>query len=125
MVYRRERPQTRKNIEKWLFNHHWSLNKLKKHVENNKHQFSSSFKTQLNKMLEEERIKDFVNNFEYEDGFPVVLCDMERGQLVFYCPWCHRKHRHGPTPGHRCSHCHAEGSPFSNGYILKLKEASE
>ncbi len=120
-TFRRERPRIRKNIEQWLSNHHWSLHELKTYVDKNRHHFSSSFKTQLNKMLAEEQRKEFLSNLEYEDGFPVVYCVEEKGQWVFYCPWCHRKHRHGPIPGHRCSHCHSDGSPFSNGYILKLK----
>ncbi len=125
MVYRRERPRIRKNIEQYLSNHHWSLHELKTYVDKNRHHFSSSFKTQLNKMLAEEQRKDFVDNLVYEmfsgDSFPVVFCDVEKGQWCFYCPWCHRKHRHSPTSGRRCSHCHSDGSPLKRGYILKLK----
>lgn len=120
-----ERPLKRVDINHFLEKYDWSLSDLKKHVDTNKHRFSKGFRTQLNKMIEEKKEFDFKKNLSFEvvDGlrFPVVFCVEEEGQWVFYCPFCRRKHRHSPFPGFRHSHCHNPGSPFNQGYVLKLK----
>ena len=56
--------------------------------------------------------------------FPVVLCkpDGER-QWCFRCPYCKRYHYHSAGGGLRQPHCtgeHRHGTPFADGYVLRL-----
>jgi len=42
----------------------------------------------------------------------------DEGFWQFKCPACKRKHRHGPFPGHRVSHC-LQKDAFPQGYFLE------
>ena len=126
MIYRRERPRIRKDIETWLHNRGWTLDQLKDHVEGNPHRFRSSFKAQLHKMIEEQRSRDYFHNMEYEQvhgqKIPVVYVIKKDGHFVFWCPYCKRDHVHSlPHLGFRHCHCKGNLSPFKHGYFLKLE----
>jgi hypothetical protein len=83
----------------------------------------ASYKTQVRKMIAEQKSKEFLDSLEYTpDGFPIIPCVQEGSQFVFWCPFCKRKHYHSPSEGHRVPHCHSDKSPFPHGYVLRLKK---
>jgi len=66
-------------------------------------------------------------SFEHADA-PIFECQLDPPDRdgfrawSFYCPYCKRRHRHSPEPGHRVAHCHDDQSPYADtGYSLRLR----
>jgi hypothetical protein len=127
MIYRRERPVTRKTIIRLCTKNNWTLTDL---MNQERIHLTAPFKTQIRLMLEEQRQQETYDSltFEFVDGesLPVFYCDEEKnGDLIrwsFWCPYCKIKHYHSPHEGIRFAHCSKDSVFSENGYILKLKQ---
>ncbi len=63
-------------------------------------------------------------------NFPVLKGFAEGANLVVWCPFCKRWHRHGNMKDHRAPHCHNSDSgfdktgydivPFNQGELYKI-----
>lgn len=55
------------------------------------------------------------NDADNIDDIPVIECQHEGAQFIFWCEHCGNDHVHGAIEGHRVSHCPA----YPRGYFLK------
>jgi hypothetical protein len=125
MIFRKERLKERKLINSFMREKNCSVEELYDIITSGDIHYSSNFKTQLRKMILEEKAEDYKKNLTYimvkNQRLPVVFCTESKGRWIFYCPFCQRIHYHSPHSGHRHAHCDADSFFRPDGYYLMLE----
>lgn len=128
MIRRKERKKMRLAINVLMKEKNCSLEEFYDSVVAGDVRYSTGFRTQLRKMLLEEKVENFKKNLTYTTvknyKLPIVFCKEKNGRWIFRCSFCQRIHFHSPFPGHHHAHCDGDVNSIfrPHGYFLKLEE---